>query len=218
MRNNILVDFSLLFDIDLGLIKTIKEGFNNKEVFEQFLFNIDDEYIISQLYLRKEINPLSLIIMDKYKSQCDDLLEQFTSEEHSNIIKNSTKTNAFKLIEAYSISDLVNIDVLCKNISEEQLIKSLNLNKVNAIVQDNISLVNIKTYDSIYLKDVKDSLKFKNLKGKHIYVGNYKFNLEKKDEQENIMPLFEVVSVLADVNEFLIIDIYDKENIIEIKG
>lgn len=211
MNNHILIDFDLIKDTDVGIIKVIQQKYNDKKVFKQFLFN-SDIICRSALQGRIELNPLDLIVIDDLKEESDDLYNQIISRESEDIIKYASNTNCTKLITSFAKTNLVYITVICKNIYEERYIRSLfNKNdKISIIIETDKSKIDISSYDVLYIKNIKDCLLFKDLKGKNIYIPNYGFNLEHtiKSKENGYIPLMDISILIGDVNRVYIVDLY----------
>ena len=120
--NNILVDFNMVVDTDLGLINMMKKEYNNTEFVLSYINSMNDKIIIEQLLDRKEKNPLSIIIKDEYKDSIDNLYKEFLETEYDNILKYNTLTDIMNLIRVYINTGAVYITIICKNKSEEQFI------------------------------------------------------------------------------------------------
>ena len=52
-------------------------------------------------------------------------------------------------------------------------------------MNDDYSRIDISKYDSIFIKNYRDLVKFRDLEGKSIFVGRYRFNQEEESNEEN---------------------------------
>ena len=203
--NNILIEFDMVIDTDYGLIKMIKDKYNNPEYIDKkYLDLVENNVLIYSLVKRDIKNPLSLIINDKYKDSINKLLNEFYDNEYKNILEYSHKTNIYDLINIYLMTNQISINILCKNVLEEQFISNMDIN-ITPITENDYSKINIDKYDCIFIKDFNNILKFKDVKVKNIYIARYSFNLEK----DNQTPLKEISDEIKEGNLFFIIDIYD---------
>ncbi|MGL5327905.1 MAG: hypothetical protein ACRDD7_01465, partial [Peptostreptococcaceae bacterium] len=78
--NNILVEFDSIIDIDLGLLKLMKEEYNNPKFINIGYLNIPEWVIKKELIEREDENPLSLILHTDYIKEKDNLYNQFIED------------------------------------------------------------------------------------------------------------------------------------------
>lgn len=213
--NSILVSFDMIFDVDYGLIQLIRnENYNKLDTFKSGIYNLNDLYLHQLLSEREEENPLSIIIYNKYKNQMNSFYNQFITNKYENILKYTIPTDLYNLINVYKKTNLVSIDILCRNKLQEQFID--NHCKFSRIMVEDLSKLDLSKYDTLYIKYFKNALSIKNkLIGKNLYIANYKWNLNKDD---NILPKSEIRDVLSDALSISVIDIYNKEKFKDIKG
>lgn len=209
--NNILVDFDLMLDKDYGIIQLIKKEYSDNGFIDDLILKMKDKILLGELLQRKEINPLSIALKKEYEQSIDTLYNEFIELEYEAIIKHSIKSNIFDLVMTYVQTSSCIVTVLCKNKSEEQFIKEYNL---KTIVNDKFSKVDISEFDSIFIKDYKKVLEFKNLQAKNIFIGKYGFNLE----DDEYTPKAEISALVADVNIISVIDVYNSDKYIILKG
>lgn len=214
MGNNILVDFDIVIDTDLGLINLMKKEYNNTDFVLSYINNMKDKVIIEQLLQRKNKNPLSIVIKQEYMDSIDNLYKEFLETDYDNILKYSKVTDIMNLMNAYINTGSVHVEIICKNKSEEQLINNLNLPQLKVTVENDKSKIDISVYDTIFIKDYSDIIKFKGLVAKNIFIGNYKFNLE----DDNHTPLNDISLLVGRTNLVSIIDVYESNKYIKVKG
>lgn len=203
MYNNILVDFDSLIDTDLGLLRLIKNEYNNPKYLDSdYLNNVEYNVLVYSLVKRENENPLTLVVKDNYIDSIEELRNQFFRDDYKKILKQSGETNLVSLIKQYIYSNQIDVTVLCKNKEEEAIIKNI-YDKIKIIVENNYSNISIDKYDCLFFKRAKDLLKLKNVKVKNIYICNYNFNLQKNSDK-----LIDLEG-LEEVNEIYIIDAYD---------
>lgn len=208
---NPLFDFQILCDTDLGLYKLIKEDYYDRKVFDNDIFDSEDERFIKTLLLtRDKFNPLFLFCKKKTMKdeELDTLYKEFLNEEYENILKYSKATNIMDLLcISNSIKNVVNATVLCQSQSEIDWIHKYN-NKIKCIIgkYENFDL---SKYDTLYLKDIYNLLLFNQdtLDMKNIMLPRYLFNLE--IASRNIeMPIIEVAQRYYKRNKFMLADPY----------
>ncbi len=84
---NTLIDFNLLVDTDIGLIRFIRNNFQDDRVFKLDIVNKSDRYILSLLYSRENWNPLSIISTEDNIKDIDKLYKSFFDEYKQDILK-----------------------------------------------------------------------------------------------------------------------------------
>lgn len=214
----ILVLFDSIVDTDYGIIKVIKEEYNNANYIDKVLLNsIDDKNIFDFLSVRDNSNIVYNLLKTMYRNSADKIYNELIETQYSNIIDKSTITNVALLIEEYIKSGLIDITVLCKNKTEEQFIKS-KVNSIYTIVANDFNMIDISDYGSLFIKNIKDLLLFKdNLHGKVIYLMNYPFNFE-LNKNCRLCPLSSVLTELNAQIEIKVIDVYNIDDKYKIKG
>ena len=209
--NNILVDFDLLVDKDYGLIQLIKKDYSDNDFIDDIIFKMKDKILLGELLTRKEKNPLSIIFKKDYTQSLDSLYNEFLELELDNILNYSLITNMLDLMITYVETSSAIVTVICKNKSEEQFI---NKYKLKTIVYEDFSKLDIKEYDSIFIKDYSKILEFKNLIAKNIFIGRYNFNLE----DDEYTPKEDISVLVGNHNIVSIIDVYNSDKFIILKG
>lgn len=209
--NNILVDFDLLIDKDFGLIQLLKKDYSDNGFIDDIIFKMKDKILLGELLQRKNKNPLSIAFKKEYLQSIDSLYNEFIELEFDNILKYSLKTNILDLVKTYIETSSSAVTVICKNKSEEQFI---NKYKLKTIICDNLSKLDISEFDSIFIKEYSKVTEFKNLSAKNIFIGRYNFNLE----DDEYTPKEEISVLVADVNIISVIDVYNSDKYIILKG
>ena len=215
--NSLLIPFDCFIDIDLGLIMLLKEKYNNPKIIYDSILNEKTLFIIYLLLNRSDENPLSIILKDEYRSNQNTLRDQFIEQEYDEILKLSKPNKILELMIMMYESNVVDIDILCSNTKEQDyLTKLFKDRKINSFVNQNLNTVDISKYDSIFIKNYKDIIKYKGLEKKNIYVLDYKFNTE-LDPNKKIRPIIIIEGLISDKNNTSIISPYDISKI-EILG
>jgi len=215
--NSLLIPFDCFIDIDLGLIMLLKEKYNNPKIIYDSILNEKTLFIIYLLLNRSDENPLSIILKDEYSSNQNTLRDQFIEREYDEILKLSKPNKILELMIMMYESNVVDIDILCSNTKEQDyLTKLFKDRKINSFVNQNLNTVDISKYDSIFIKNYKDIIKYKGLEKKNIYVLDYKFNTE-LDPNKKIRPIIIIEGLISDKNNTSIISPYDISKI-EILG
>lgn len=207
--NNILVDFNMILDTDIGIFNVLRNKYNNPNYFNTDLINnIDIEALIYNISNTVYNNILDLFIKDEYKNQSKSLYNQILDNNLELVYDNSLVTEGLNLFKVYLESGTIRVTVLCKNEFEEQIINKLD--KRFAIIRYDDNKIDCEEFDSIFLKEYKDVIKFKKLEAKNIFISNHANNL---DEEKGI-PLLDISLIIARTNKVYTIDLYKKEKIL----
>lgn len=206
-----LFDFQVLCDIDLGLYNLIKRDYYDKTVFDNNLFDSNDERFIKTMLLsRSKFNPLFIFCKNNIMKdeEIDDLYQQFLNEEYENILKLSMPTNIMDVLcISNSIKNVVNSTVLCKSQLEIDWIHKYNT-KIKCII-DKYDKFDLTKYDTLYIKDIYNLLLFKqeSIDMKNIILPRFMFNLELVSRKIE-MPIVEIAQKYYKRNKFITADPY----------
>jgi hypothetical protein len=201
---NIIAEFETLVDVDLGILRLIQIKYPNKKYMKDHVLKGDDYFLRCLLLERKNINPLSILFKDEYQENIDSILDDIYKNEIEEVYKLSEPLSLFGLMQTYKKNEAIGTCVLCKNIQQEQYIKRVD--DTLTIRKDGYN-VSLNNYDVFAIKTYKDILNYtKPIKGKSIYLMNYKYNLEDKDGLT--IPLLEISKHVTDVNNLYMIDPY----------
>lgn len=177
-----LIDFELIVDMDIGLIKFIRNNFQDNRAFKLDILNKSDRYILSLLYSRINWNPLSIISTEENLPDIDELYKSFFDTYKQEILKESItyrSINEFvEMIFEAGINFGVNPILYVKDEFEE--------NEVNRFfgiskILDTTDKKNLTSKDIYYVKDylfftnnkIEDSIVHKN-----IYISPRKYNIK----------------------------------------
>jgi len=87
---NPLVDFDFIVNTELGLIRFIRENYQDDRAFKLDVLNKSDREILSLLSSRTNPNPISIISTEENMNDIDDLYNSFFETHKLDIIKRST--------------------------------------------------------------------------------------------------------------------------------
>lgn len=215
---NVLIESSMIIDSDFGIIRVLNNKYNNANFVNSKMVAAPDKVLLGELIFRDNINPLYSFIKSEYTNSVEDLYLEILEKEAEEIVNQSIITNIKNLIDSFILSKTIKINISCRNIYEKQLIeKTFNNDKNIITIVDDIENIDIKNINNIYIKNYKDILKFKDLKGKNIYIPLYKFNYDSISKNKNIVPLREI-SMLIPYSTVSVIELYNKTQYIEILG
>lgn len=89
-----IIDFDLIVNTELGLIRFIRENFQDERAFNLEILNKSDSEILSLLFSRKSENPLSIISVDENLDSIDKLYESFFTSYEEEIINRSNSDSS----------------------------------------------------------------------------------------------------------------------------
>lgn len=207
---NSLIPFDMLIDIDLGLIRLIREKFYDPNVFLTGILDSDEESIKYYLLTRPVRNPLYIIMKDDSNTKLmDSLYNQFIEQEYDKILELSPTTGIFELpIASSTVPHAVKFSILCNSKKELDEYMKREGNITNAIIESDLSKVNIDNFDNIYIKNYEDIKKYNNLKRKNIYIGDYLFNKTKDPSTGKYVPLVDISIEMIPQNNIKFIGIH----------
>lgn len=205
VQNIISVPFDMIYFLDLGVLKVLREKYFDDKYFESHIYENTDERIIYELLSRDNKNPLSIITKDNYKDKMDNLYKELLETEYENIIKNSPTTKIKDMIlTGKKMMNLLQATIVCKNELEEQIIKGdEDFKKINID-----SEYDYKNSDTVFYNDIFNILNnIQNIGGKNIIVSNAKYNLRSYDNKTLGIP--EEIDILtADICRISLIDLF----------
>lgn len=185
-----LIPFDMVLDLQVGLIRLIKYGYSNNTVFDQTILSNDNNIFFKDiLSKRKNQNPLTVIASDKYKDDIgtlDSLYNQFMEREYKEILELSPPTSLFDMINLSVLykSNGITCTIWCKSeIEREEYSSRLGSKAKLFLIESDISKIDLSSYGSIYINNYKDALFFSNLKGKNLFVSDYRYNFEDDDKK-----------------------------------
>lgn len=204
MKLKVLFTSDILYDMDLALFKYIKDKLPMKKYFklDKLEHCIEKPYLIHK---RSNENPLSIIIQDEYSESIKSLYNDFITKKYKEIFKyyQECNTEIEKLFRILNTNKEISIDVLCKNLMEEQLFKDKY--KCHTIVNKDY-IIDMSDYSAIYTRYFSLFNKLDNLNAKNIYITNSSYNYD--DEVSSILDVNTQLK-LTNSNSISIINLYN---------
>ena len=208
--NNIIIDIDYLFDRDIAIL-----GMANYYLYEKGIIDENiktDTYIKNRVYNDKSVNPLLSILPDQEIAKIlfsniviDDELEDFRV-----LIEN----NIFDMVMNYVESSYISVNFAVYNEAQKGKIIKIFGSECSFIIKDETDKINMRKYDTIYLRDYTD-LKyydFSKCERKTIYISNLRCNFIDDDK---LTLRFEYLDI-GMRNDVLCTDIYN--NMITTEG
>ena len=211
-----LIDFSLILDIDFGILNLIDRKYLDRDTFSVDWFNKHHKInkMVEALVTREHWNPLNLCSL-KSEEENESLYFEFIAkpEYYKEVIELSMVTEIYNLIEKFNLSGDIQTTVYCESELEVEALKSLNATKKLNVLLDPKPIELVK-YNQIYIKDTKSrslaALVSQNCKNKSIYIANYPFNKDGEHPAANSIKQDEYIAALEIYRNLLrIIDVYD---------
>lgn len=181
--SSILYFFDSLIDLDLAMVKYIKQNYANTRFIDREVISNNDAVFFKALLLERENkNPLSVLLREEFLSSADSLYNEIISseEEYAKVLELATPLALYTLLGMSIKSKLVTCTVMCKNEQEKLYIKSL-MPEVYTILS-NSEEFSINNYNCIYVKDFSELVKYIPFVAKDVYVLGYRFNLEHNED------------------------------------
>ena len=194
-----LIDFNFLVDTDIGLIRFIREKFQDDRVFKLDILNKSDRYILSLLYSRLNWNPLSIISTEENLPDIDELYKSFFDTYKKDIIHRSLTYKNINLFISMMFANCNNLGInpvifVNDKLEEEEIYRFFNIRKTT----DNKDKRNLASKDVYY---VKDYIFFTNnnltdIVQKKIYISPKRYNaIYIRDTDNNLALYNEFVSI-----------------------
>ena len=96
---NSVIDFNMIVNTDIGLIKFIQDSYQDNRVFKLEDINRSDREILSLLYSRKNPNPLSEFVNEEFIEEIDSLYKSFFDSYKQEILDHSIIfSNIYKFV------------------------------------------------------------------------------------------------------------------------
>lgn len=186
-----IIDFDFIINTDIGVIRFIRDKYSTNKELDQEILNKRDRYLLSLLYTRKNINPLSIIVKDGSPLNIDNLYKGLLNQWNESILKyslvdESTLTFIRTLAELNAGSGVA-YKVSVKSDIEERIISKL-VEKVNV---KRIFTQDILEADTLYFRDYSflerynvDPIKVKH---KTLYTTSRLYNINYFNEHEELL-------------------------------
>lgn len=207
---DVLVPFNILIDLDMGLLKLLEFDYDNDLYFLQGILHTTE---INQQYTmvtRNKVNPLSALLQVDDDELADNLYSQFMEKEYTQILKLSCNTAVRDLSELLNatIDQVVRITILCRSEQDQREVEERHIKSFRTIVEKDLNKINLSDYQVLFVKNIYDLDKYRNVSGLNIYVPNYGFNITIDPEMSQPLLPEDILKKYGKENEFEIFSIY----------
>lgn len=171
---NNLVEFNCIIGTDVGIIKLMEKHYKNSSYFD--LHYSTENSLKNKLLWRENWNPLTIMLKKEYLDSADDLYKEAIEKYEEEIYQLSPYTDIIRYMNHMQNNELwkINCFVTCKNELQKQFVNRINDKFVSLIDQFDLT-----DYTTIFINEIENIATYRELKGKYIYISNYRFNLTK---------------------------------------
>ena len=129
---NSVIDFNMIVNTDIGLIKFIQDSYQDNRVFKLDDINRSDREILSLLYSRKNPNPLSEFVNEEFIGEIDSLYKSFFDSYKQEILDHSIIfSNIYKFVSMATANGInlgINTAIAIRDdLEEKELDKHFNI-------------------------------------------------------------------------------------------
>lgn len=212
--NNILITLDTIFDIDLALLKLIRNKYLDEEEFIFERITQPPSVLKHMLRYRSERNPLYDFVVNK--EDADSYYLKFLEEKYDEILEYAEPTVLFELVSKFvSTRGVIITTILYNDKREEFLIdKFRQFGHINKILSNNYDKdIDLNKYDTLYIKDYHNILLFdiKSLRGKNVYISSNMYNMS-ITRNYRIIPNIDISTLCMEYNELHVVDLYRTED------
>ena len=211
-----LFSFHSIYDIDIGLVNLIREKYLNEKVFDPLFFKQSKLKIISDMYKRKESNPLTVFAKSNIsKDDLDDYYKQFLEKEYKYIYDECVSTEILNYINIFADDKEINPIVLCYNDYEEKIVKEedkLKNVKIVRLNKDNtMNVSDQRSYSEFFVKRVEEIDIFNKVIDFSFYISSFRPNFEENSKGELVLKSTKMIeiNIMIPSSSFNIYDMYN---------
>lgn len=208
--NNIIIDIDYLFDRDIAILGMANYYLYEKGIIDEYIKT--DTYIKNRVYNDKSVNPLLSILPDQEIAKI--LFSNIVIDEELEDFRVLIENNIFDMVTNYVESSYISVNFAVYNEAQKEKIIKIFGSECSFIIKDETDKINMRKYDTIYLRDYTD-LKyydFSKCGRKTIYISNLRCNFIDDDK---LTLRFEYLDI-GMRNDVLCTDIYN--NMITTEG
>lgn len=212
--SNVLIEADMLIDSDIGVIRLINDLYCDKSIFFKSVTNMESNKLKGLLKNRTMSNPLQVAVRDEADTELmDSIYNQFMENEYNAIMERSVLTSIFELLINFMATDgLIVPTIVFKNIKQEEVLNILldNYKGKYHIVCDKDQLFDVSQYSEIFVKDIRNLVRYKNLHGKTIFLADILMNtdIEKYNGSGTLQPPEPFIEIYMTRNKIKYISLY----------
>jgi hypothetical protein len=186
-NQNIMVDFSCIFDTALGSALYLRLCSTNFSYYHDFLKKSSLDYFKYMALNRKEENPIAYLFKDEYAGHADTIYGELKVDKWEKVLSYSPPTEIAHVMYLGAKEGKYKITINCENELEANRVKDFtNLWKTE------INIENVSKYDVLYIYDIEDIIRRKwDIDKKVVYLYDWSKNHVgfKMDPEAGINPL-----------------------------
>lgn len=217
--SNILVEFDMIVDTEIGLMRLIRDEYCNKSIFYTSVLEMNDHLLKGLLMERTMFNPLQVPFRDESKVEMmDSFYRQFFEKRYDDILSKSCTTTILKAVKKFIDTEgIIRVTILCEDEKQKLIIKELFkdcLMSLLSIEVINGPLYDVTRFSELFVRDVRRLPRYENLYGKSIYIARYNHNLDGELMENNkiLYPKKEFAVLFGEKNQFKTITLYNYDN------
>lgn len=185
-----LIDFDLVVNTELGLIRLVREKFQDERAFNLEILNRSDKEILSLLFSRKNPNPLSIISTEENLPDIDKLYDSFFQTYKKEIINRSNSDAHIFKFAKYVVTSSANLGAnaffaVSDELERSSLVDHFGSMTKTIMKEDGKSLLGKDVY---YIRDYRfftDHNLQDKISRKKIYMSSRQFNLDYFEDVTN---------------------------------
>ena len=217
-RQHTLISMNALVDIDIGLIKLIREQYLDPSVFNvELLSSASIIDVINTTYMRTDQNPLYDFASITDKKTLDEYYVEFFTTVYNDIYDRSTYTDILHLIDLFIDTNEMDVSILYYN---DYALSQFKKDQENGVLSPDVEFVNAKTartkdldnFDQFYFRSIYelDKLQLSDLKrSKTFYISSFRPNYYPENLQLRKTEALNALTTSKLYHSFAIFDIYN---------
>lgn len=219
VETNVCIEFEALFDIPFGILRMVRQKFNDPSIFEQYWMQADTYTLRCLLYERNYYNPIYAAMKDSEKDieSANEILSELMSPIlYNTILSLSPPIAMYNMVSAMkdvkqTNTDILQYTVICKNDMQYNYLKE-KLPNTKAIVTKKPFKFDLSPYHLIILERYENILRYCEdimVSAKTIWIPEFWYNM---DIEDRTMPSMEISILCGDINTILTYEPYNNFN------
>jgi hypothetical protein len=174
-----LIDYNFIINTDLGLLKLIREQFQDPRAFILDTVNKSDIELLRLLCTRTNINPLSVISTEENMKDIDKLYLSFFDTYRDEIVKKSIIDNSTKKFLGLMLNVEASTGIKTSIGANDEYEKEDGKKHFKVIPVENYNMDLATSFSIFYIRDYTfiEKYKLQNVKDKKFYINPLKCNI-----------------------------------------